>query len=80
MNNNQDNIQKEKRQLLGTFFLTLPSIKKLHMHYNVSSKKNYSSSFIDTTTSLLTAITAFSELICKSSLDLSQIASSLHEF
>ena len=39
MNNNQDNIQKEKRQLLGTFFLTLPSIKKLHMHYNVSSKK-----------------------------------------
>ena len=39
MNNNKDNIEKEKRQLLRTFFLTLPSIKKLHMQYNVSSKK-----------------------------------------
>ena len=38
MNNNKDNIEKEKRQLLRTFFLTLPSTKKLHMQYNVSSK------------------------------------------
>ena len=39
MNNNKENIEKEKRQLLRTFFLTLPSIKELHMQYNVSSKK-----------------------------------------
>ena len=52
------------------------------MQYNVSSKKNYPSIAIDswTTTSLLTAIIASSKLICKSSLDLSQIASSLYEF
>ena len=49
-------------------------MEKLHIQYIVSSKKIYSSIVIDswTTTSLLTAIIASSERICKSSFDFSQ--------